>query len=190
MSHLYAREVARRGRSDNRFELVVVDVYQRGAGDRRDDIRHLSGMEVVAPCGATREEVDALVATQLLQLQVQALGDAITLRDAPVVQAERGRVIDGIAPAVETVAAASERHGLAVALQVAERDVADAVARAEVVRKAADALLEVLPADPEAIKAGLAPEVDAETRAAIAERVAGLGRAVGRPEWSATEEKG
>ena len=79
MSDLYAVEVGRR--PGRRFEVVTVDVYQRGAGRRTDDICHLRDHHVVVPRGMVDEVVDALIASSLLQLQAQAAGEVSSLVD-------------------------------------------------------------------------------------------------------------
>ena len=79
MSDIYAVEVGRR--PGRRFDVVTVDVYQRGAGRRADDICHLRAHHVVAPRGVGDEIVDALIASSLLQLQAQAAGEVLSLVD-------------------------------------------------------------------------------------------------------------
>lgn len=73
MSDLYAREQAHL--KGARFDVVLVDVYQRGAGRYADDICHLEGVKVVVPARSTTETVDAYIAAKLLDLQSQALGE-------------------------------------------------------------------------------------------------------------------
>lgn len=168
MSQLYARETGRLLRPGLRFQIVVVDVYQRGAGPEKDDIKHLAGLEVVAPRLAKDAEVDALVAAALLQLQAQAHGEVEALREdapQPPSEARRARRIEDGVPAPGEVAAVARQVGLAVELQELEYRAGESKRREAALRGAAEALLDLLPE---------------EEAGEVGERVKDLAVAVGR----------
>ncbi|MBM4414896.1 MAG: hypothetical protein FJ035_01195 [Chloroflexi bacterium] len=124
MPDLYAREVARYRRERSRFEVIEVDVYQRGAGHEADDVCHLRALHVVVPSGALPRIVDALIAAVLLQLQQQADGEAVAVladgeRQQPPVS--RRGVALGVQPVTpEAIAEAARHYGLVSELRALE----------------------------------------------------------------------
>jgi len=130
MPDLYAREVARYVHDRSRFELVEVDVYQRGAGREEDDLCHLRGLRVVVPSGAQPPIVDAVIGAALLQLQQQAGGEAVALVDQghrtrpPVFRRNRAVGAQPLEPTA--IAEAAAHYGLVTTLRALEARAAQA----------------------------------------------------------------